>query len=294
MYIVRFGDYELPSEQLEMTETQGLSRRSAVQPLGGAGGSFDHAGSNPDPLAEDSITKTFIIQAATSALLQTAIDDLVGEMMLSQNDWRQGARVLIAQLPDGTKRATWAKCQEVRFSNEYFNEENAWIGPVSITFRRSWPMWWKYEDLRYFGDHLGTFQDAADGGWMFGSDGNLTTQAVATSPVTLNITNSGNARIMSGLIEFDGGITNPKLENLTNGYSVLWTGTLGAGDRLTINIASYDVRKNGATGEWANVTLGTENGQLLPMVFEPGVNSLRVTGTSPNCTFRLYWARHYS
>lgn len=289
MYIVQFGGYTLPADQLDMSETQGAGRRAATQALGGAGGSLDSYGLGPDPLAEDSISKAFIIEAASPAALQTALDSFYGQMLLSQNDWRQGARLLVAQLPDGTRRGTWAKCVEARAMMEYFHPDNAWL-PVQVTFRRNWPVWFKYEDLRFFGDHLlADFQDAEDAGWAF-DDGNWTSQAIASSPTDFTITHAGNARVMTGLIEIDGAIGSPLVENLRNGWYFQVNASLAAGDRLTVDLASLAVKKNGQA-DWSLVTLGKNNGQLIPLALEPGANPLRVSGTSPSsCTFRFYWA----
>lgn len=288
MRIIQFGGYTLPAEQLEMSESGGLGRAGSTLNLPGAGGSWDIVGVGPDPLAEDSITKSFIISASTPAALQTAIDSFVGQMLLSQNDWRQGLRLLVAELPDGSRRGTWAKCIEARFTQEYFHFDNAWLGPVNVTWRRSWPVWGDYEDLLYFGDHLGTFQDTDNANYTFGQG--VVIQAVNASPTEFTITNGGNARVMAGLIELDGVITNPTITNTRNKHTFTWDGVLAAGDRFTLNIAAFDAKKNGAPGEWLNITVGTERGQLLPMVLEPGANPMRVTGTSPNCTFRFYFA----
>lgn len=288
MRIIQFGGYTLPTEQYEMSESGGAGRTGSTVGLPGAGGSWDAVGDGPDPLAEDTISKSFIITAASASALQTAVDSFAGHMLLSQNDWRQGTRLLVGYLPDGTKRATWAKCVEARWTQEYFHFDNAWLGPVNVTWRRSWPVWFDYEDLYVFGDHLGTFADTA--ALDFGPP--LTSQAVSASPTTLTVTNAGNARATDLLIEFSGTIATPKLENLRNGHWFQWSGSLGSGDRLTFRTAGFDARKNGAVGEWANMTVGSDKGQLLPMVLEPGSNALRVTGDAPSsCTMRIYWAR---
>jgi len=291
MYIIQFGGYTLPTEQLDMSETQGASRRAARSELAGVGGSLDAYGVGPDPLAGDSINKAFIIEAASPAALQTAVDGFLGEMLLSQNDPRQGLRLLVGQLPDGTKRQSWAKCVEARAMLEWYHPDNSWL-PVQATFERPWPVWEKFEDLLYFGDHLGTFEDSAAAGWTFGQA--VTVQAVASSPTDFTITNGGNARVMRGIIEFVGAVANPTVINTRNKYSFSWDGQLLAADRLTIDLASFDAKKNGVRGEWPNITLGTARGQLLPMILEPGANPIRIEATSPNCSFRFYWARSYT
>ena len=196
------------------------------------------------------------------------------------------ARLLLATLPGGSQRAAWAKCVEARWTLETFHFENFWLGPVNVTWQLPWPVWWAYADLLPLGDHLGTFADTAS--YTFGQS--VVSQTINATPQTFTITNSGNARVMDGLIEFDGVITNPTVKNLTNKYQFTWTGSLAAADRLTLKIAAFDVKKNGVRGQWANITMGTARGQLLPMVLEPGANLFEITSTAPNCVFRYYFA----
>jgi len=288
MYITRFGEYDLPA-QLEMEESHGAARRGNTATLAGLGGGWDNNGLGPDPLAEDIITKSFIIEADSGTDLQTAVDNFVGAMMLNQSDWQLGLRLLQVTLPDGSKRNTWAKCEEVRARWEYFNVNEGWV-PVQVVWRRAWPVWEKDGDLMYAGYLPMTLAEIAAAGYSAGSV-NVVEQAVSASPTTFSVTNSGTARVTVGLIEFDGVIVNPKVENLTNDYWFQWAGSLGAGDRFVLYTDRFDSKVNGAAGGWDNITVGTDGGQLLPMVLEPGVNSLRVTGTSPSCTFRYYFAK---
>jgi len=290
MYITKFGEYDLPT-QLEMEESHGAARRASTATLAGLGGSWDNNGFGPDPLSEDIISKSFIIEAATASALQTAVDNFIGAMMLNQSDWQLGLRLLQATLPDGSKRNTWAKCEEVRARWEYFNINEGWV-PVQVTWRRMWPVWEKDGDLVYLGYQSLTLAEASAAG-LTGAD-NVTEETISSSPTTFTITNNGTARVTAGLIEFDGAITNPKLENLTNEYWFQWTGTLGGGDRLVIYPDRFDGKLNGTAGEWGSITTGTDGGQLLPMILEPGANSMRVTGTGPSCTFRYYWANSYA
>jgi hypothetical protein len=291
MYIVQFGGYTLPTEQLDMEESQGASRRGARVLVPGRGGAIDLVGLGPDPLAVDSISKSFIISAASASALQTAVDSFIGEMMLSQNDANQGERVLVAQLPDGSYRGTWAKCTEARARMEYFHQQNGWL-PVSVTWERKWPVWWDYEDMLFLGDHLGTFAEAATAGWDFGQ--NVAEQAISSTTTEFTITNGGNGRVFDGMIEFDGAIGNPKVKNLTNEHQFSWAGTLSSGDRFTLDIATYTAKKNGTSGEWSNITLGTAWGQIQPFRLEPGANEIKITNDSgASCTFRLYYAEAY-
>lgn len=291
MYITQFGSYTLP-DQLELSESGGASRRGSSQPLGGAGGAVDLNGTGPDPLEADEIVKSFWLDAGSDTALRTSLDALLGGVMLSENDWRQGTRLLIATMPDGSQRVTWAKGRVVQLQWQYYNINEGWV-PAQVTWRREWPVWLAGADLRYFGDHLGDFQDADDAGWLFGGGDALVEESVSSSPHTFTITNNGNSRVMAGVIEFDGEITNPKLENLRNGHYFQYSGTLASGDRLTVYPEKFDARYNGATA-WSSLTLGSDKGQLLPMVLEPGSNPMRITGSGiSGLTFRYYWAKTY-
>ena len=284
MYITQFGDYTFP-EQLELNESGGVSRRNSQQALGGAGGAVDLQGTGPDPLEADEITKSVWFDAGGSTALRTSLDSAQGAMMISPNDWRQGTRLLFATMPDGTKRVTWAKCVDVQIRWEYFHINRGWV-PLTITWQRAWPVWLTEADLRFFGDHLGDFSDTA----LFDFDGGGTpvSQSVTVSPTNFTITNSGNARAMWGLIEFDGQITNPRLDNLTNGFWFQYTGAVTSSQRLTMYIEKFYAQHAGAA-VWGSITLGSSKGQMVPMALEPGSNSMRVTGTSPNCTLRYYF-----
>lgn len=290
MYIVKFGGYTLPTDQLEMNESGGLSRRSEITALAGYGGGLDAFGTGPDPLETDRISKSFIIEAGTPAALQTAIDNFIGQMMLSQNDWRQGLRALVAQLPDGSQRRTWAKCVEARWTQEAFHFQNNWLGPVEVTWQRPQPVWFDYDDLLVFGDHLGDFSDMIS--YDFGQG--VIEQTINASPATFTITNNGNARIKTGLIEFDGVISEPVVTNNRNKYSFSLDRTLVAGDRFTINLGAFQAKLNGEPGHWSDLTLGTARGQLAAMMLEPGDNNFEIVSASPNCTFRYYFAEAYA
>lgn len=292
MHIVKFGNYNLPDEQWEMRETGGLERRSSTQAVAGYGGSLDAFGAGPDPLAEDVISKSFILVASSQPALQTAVDNLLGVMLLSQQDWRQGSRLLVARLPDGSRRATWAKCAAVRWNQEAHHFQNAWLGSIDITWRRSYPVWWNWDAMLVCGDHH-TLGDTSAAGYTLGQGASQANLTAASTRVT--ITNPGNQRVTQGVIALIGAVVNPVISNARNQHRLAYTGALDAGERLTLRLGSLDARKNGIRGEWANFTVGTAAGQLLPMTLEPGVNPLTITcdGT-PAGAFRYYWSPAWS
>jgi hypothetical protein len=302
MYITQFGAYTFPTDQIELTETSGAGRRGATSAIGGSGGGWDEIGLGPDPLLEDSISKTLVLEGtgstdtARKTSLRTQFDALLGEMMTSQNDWRQGYRLLFAILPDGSERCAWAKCVECRARWEYFNLNHAWI-PVSLMFKRPWPVWKKHNGgaLRYLGDHLGDFNDTAS--FNLGSTGGgiRYSSGDTASPLNINgsggFNNPGNARVMDVIFRWQSIVTNPRLTNTRNGHWVQYHGTLAGSDRLTLYSQSMTAKLNGLNA-WGNIEIGTRYGQLYPMVVEPGTNDIIHTHDGASGTFFLqaWWA----
>ncbi len=285
MHIVQFGHYHFQSDQPGMSETQGAERRPDQQVLPGVNGFFDVNGTAPDSMAGDTINKRFYVTVDDVNDLQGAIDDLVGAMMQSPNDANEGTRLLIAQLPDLSKRCTWAKCTSARWTMEVVNVGNLWVGPVDIVWQRSVPEWWTYHDMLYLGDHH-TWADVEAAGYIWGQG--VVERALASPNESWTVTNSGNANVTDGIIEFDGGVTNPAIINKRTGHSIKWTGTLNNSERLTIYLGKRQAKRNGWPVEWPNITLG----KVVPFELWPGDNTLTLTADSVGtCTVRFYFAR---
>lgn len=303
MHITQFGAYTFPAEQIDLTETAGASRRGATSALGGMGGGWDDLGSGPDPLAEDMVSKTLTLEGvgetdqAKKESLRTQFDALLAGLMKSPNDYNQGVRLLLAAMPNGDTRGTWAKCVECRARWEYYNVNMGWL-PVSILWRRSWPLWEKINPYPaeihalYLGDHLGTLaQTGAIGDYDMGaSQGATVVQQAMSNGLQGGLTVAGNARQPNVVIELDGQITNPRLTNRSNGHYFEYAGTLAAGDRLVVRPAQCTARLNGAL---VPLTIGTANGQILPWVVEgktlthPNFFILTGSGTISG-TLRIY------
>lgn len=291
LYISQFGNYIFPADQLGMTETQGGDRSPSTLQLPGLDGALDLNGTGADTFDVDRISKRVYLEAATPAALQDAIDALAGNMQYSQILSSQGSRLLIATLPDGSQRATWAKCTACRWTMETVNIENAWLGPVDITWQRTGPQWWTYTDGPLFlGDHLGTLADTDSGGLTLGEGVVTLTPLADFINVNFTVTNSGNAPISHGLFEVDYGDTFT-LTNLRNGYAFTWarpsSGWTGQ-ERVSVDFASFSVKRDGAN-DWPAVTLGVKNKDNRMMVFEPGANPMRLAKTDiGTITIRYY------
>ena len=296
MYLKQFGSYVIPRHLgyvYNEQETQGAGRRPDHVELPGVGGAIDNYGAGANPLAQDTIGYTFVFATLpeNAILLQTLLDDFKGQMMEAPEDSATNERLLIAELPDGSLRFTLAKCDEVRLSAQYFNQNHAWQD-VASTFSRVWPAWFAFEDGISLGEHLGTLADVAAATYTLG--GNVQSSTITTTDHTFTVSNGGRLVTTEGIIELAGEITNPVIKNLRNSYQITWTGSLGASDRLTIDLGSRLVRKNGVN-EYPNITIGTENGQVLPMVLWPGDNDLQITSDSVNnCVAKIYLLRQFA
>jgi len=286
MFIEQFGSFVYP-DLFDNSETGGASRQSNLQALSSGNGSIDLSGSSPSPLVADTIVKSFRIIEENETDFENAKVNLIGEMMLSQEDFRQNERLLIAR--SGVSRyATRAKCTGATYSQEYFNENSFFVN-VQQTFERTIPTWWLYTDLLFLGDNLGTFQDSDDAGYTFGQA--VFEQVLTTDTTSFTITNSGNSRMFGGLIEFDGAANNPVITNDKNRHTFTIRRTLVTGDRHTTDILSRNVKFNGVPGFYFDLSIGNKRGQLQPMVLEVGDNDFTITTSGvPNCTFRYYFA----
>ncbi|MGD8501548.1 MAG: hypothetical protein PVJ86_12920 [Phycisphaerales bacterium] len=107
---------------------------------------------------------------------------------------------------------------------------------------------------------------------------------------TPTITYDGGARFTGGYLEIMGACTNPKLENKTNGYWLQWTGSLVAGDRLVINLATGQAKKNGVVEDYA---LSKGDDQTILMALELGDNEMEFSATSADCVAEYYWSKWY-
>jgi len=95
---------------------------------------------------------------------------------------------------------------------------------------------------------------------------------ISSSPQNIAVTNGGTYQAEKATITITGPITDPKL---TVGVWVLYTGTVAAGETLTINCATWTATLAGADVS-ANIS---HDGDLRWLVFPVGANTLVVTGS---------------
>jgi hypothetical protein len=108
-----------------------------------------------------------------------------------------------------------------------------------------------------------------------------------TGPLTLTITNGGNARVTDAIITITaGGVAITDTVIAKSGESNLhFTGTIAAGTSLVIDCGSFSVLNNGVDA-YANLTLDTGHviGEWLRL--DPGDNTITVTLTVANLTVK--------
>lgn len=105
-------------------------------------------------------------------------------------------------------------------------------------------------------------------------------RAVAASPTDFILTNVGNERSHEISFEFVGPITNPRVENQTNGIYVEALVDVLTGESLIIDGKAFTALLEGVSA------IGSirHSGSRLWMLLEPGANSMRVTSTAPGGT----------
>lgn len=96
---------------------------------------------------------------------------------------------------------------------------------------------------------------------------------IDASPKTFTITNPGTAEDRSMIISLTGPLTNPRVDNLTNGTWVSFTGVASAGQVLVINVANFTAIKV-ADNVLDNIL---HAGDSYFFVLIPGDNSISVT-----------------
>lgn len=83
----------------------------------------------------------------------------------------------------------------------------------------------------------------------------------------------------------NGPVDNPRLENVTTGQTVAFSGNLAAGETLVLGSKYRDVLLNGIVSRYTWLTFTSEWFEL-----EPGVNEIRFAGSSGSGTVQLTFA----
>ena len=172
---------------------------------------------------------------------------------------------------DGTHVWAWAKCNRGRWPEDYNTKLHL---PVELEFFCREGVWYGETEQTY----------VVAGG--------------APTPYTFSVVNNGTlpALVKATLIGYVSNITQPKLENLTNGMEWIFdrAGTsndVAVGKTLVVDAAQYSVIYDGAN-DYASLVI--PNTQFVWMQLEPGTNSMRLTTTgSTNRELQLTWYDTY-
>jgi len=115
-------------------------------------------------------------------------------------------------------------------------------------------------------------------------------EATASSPTNFNLTNAGSVSTHRPVLTFTGPISNPRLINLTidsgAGFYVECLVTVASGELLVIDCGAWTATNNGVNA------IGSirHSGAFEFFRLVPGVNSLRVTSTSPGGSLAIAYA----
>lgn len=290
MRLINFGSVILP--QLNGSQQFPVSFRSSVIPL--RGGGFDQDGANSYP-EKKLINATFWISVNSTDSHITDIDSFLDDLY---SEAALGRRILLARMRDDSLRQVEAKfIQGTTQPNVklYIPDSVTSLDgyePCNVSFEIVYPYWKAAEDSQKFLDE-GWYLD--DG--IFLDSGNKEEATISGTTTTFEVDNTGGVEHQDSELVITGGagvtVTDVTVDNLTTGEQVVWTGTIGAGEVLTIKTLPQTIDKDG-TGEYDNTTLPGD--QLGFWKLAKGVNEFEITTTSVvggTATLEYFWQRQY-
>jgi hypothetical protein len=238
--------------------------RLALSPAAGADWAYDPAGKGRAPLDVAVERVSYLVRAATEAALETALAELRSRIA------RIGLGYLIRRDSDGTERRAFARPATMPVISRVPGSQVA--QPVVLEFRRL--------------SH-----------WM-ATTATTGSTTVTSTPHTWTISNPGDlpcdAVVFRLRSNSAGPTTDPKLENLTNGYWWATTRDLThAYHEIRIDTGRWAVEwstNDGASysNDWALASIGAT--QVGIMRLEPGSNSMRATVASGTPSYTLEWS----
>ena len=290
MRLQRFGSIVLP--QLNGAQQLPANWRSSVIPL--RGGGFDQDGANSYP--EDKVVAaTFWVAINPTDIQVASIDDFLDSL---SSEGALGRRILAAEMRDGSLRQCEAKMIQftvqpnVRFYIPDSITSLDGYEACNVSFQIVYPYWKAVADTQKF----------LDEGWYLDTgiflDSGQSEQATISGTTTLfEIDNTGGVAHEDTVLVITGGtgvtVTDVTVDNNTTGEQLAWSGTIGAGEVLTIRTLPQTIDLDG-TGEFDNVVL--PNDQLGFWSLAKGVNEFEITCTSVaggTATLDFYWQRQY-
>jgi len=228
-----------------------------VTRLPGISGGYDEYGSGRTPGTTGDVAVTFNLLAPHRTEL-TALQDAV----MAMQDW--GTLPLYMQPEDlsQSERFTWARVNNIDMS-ESSKDGTEYLQPVTVHFQVADPFW--YGPGNAAGALIGV--DFKIGVSYFASPSPV---AASGNLTTTTLTPTGNmwTHCLISLTQGVGqSVTNPVIRRIRNGDiadQVSYTGTLVAGDNLTIDPRSRSVTLNGADARASFDSLNPDWMRLLP------------------------------
>lgn len=240
--------YDFPVRAYVVSFDQPIRTSQVI--IAGASYPVDQLGINPGPKGGLMVNHAVRIMGATGLAVDDELDDM------RSNLYKGGLGKIICIDEDGDTRWAWGRLAAM--PQYTWNRANDRTLDVSL----AWAIVSDWND----------------------EDSFTLTATLDADPDTVVINNPGNARVYDAVITLKGPFTNPVLLNTTNGYQIATTRDgSGATKWLEIRAGRPSVRysaDSGVTyaGDYALVTLPSSQIQL--MVFEPGNNSLQVSGAN--------------
>jgi hypothetical protein len=127
----------------------------------------------------------------------------------------------------------------------------------------------------------------AGGGLEFPATAPFTFGAVSTGG-TINAVNSGTFHT-SPTFRIDGPVTNPRIENVTTGQTLSFTGTVADGDYLEVDVDARTVLLNGTASRYSWIDADAEWWDLPPGTSEVTFRASTTTAATLTMTWRSAW-----
>ena len=233
-----------------------------------------------------------IIKAQTESALDTAIDSLKALFPINS-----GEQLLEVQQADTTWRYVMAEARNWIIQVDIANVAKA--AKWSLELVASDPLW--YADVLATPANLGagawTFDSGVmldDGAHWFGPALGALFATTLTAQVTVIATpNIGTTYTRKPVFTLTGAMTNPKITNARNGYSVQFLGALSAGSVLVLDCGLQRAMLGGGIYPNNSIVLGA--GQTDWMRLETGTNNLSIDVglAAPSVAYQVSYSPAY-
>lgn len=277
--------------------------RPVLTELPGADGAFDQYGSDRAPLGQGQADISFLLDAATPAALQTAINDAInGAMGATRQD---GLRKLWrAEESDGSA-PRWTHARLAEMGDPPADVDHIVHTPLRLMFLLPDPLF--YDGLTtawliangYIAETLASpvIGEPVDPYYTFAKF------SIAETPFNFTITNAGDMPARHIIFRFVAqgvnGFTDPAVVNETNAMSFSHTQDgAAAGNVLSVNAspglgrARYAASAPPSADVTAGLALGATQGVLMEL--EPGANAMRYDdGGTPDLDLYVWWLHAY-